>query len=283
MPGGERMRRLAAVVLLMSLASRVGGNTLAVFRTPVGDLEFELFSEDKPITVSNFLRYVRSDRYVNSFLERWKPGFVIQGGGMVVSNREVSPVVVPVSSFGEITNEYGVRQTYSNVFGTIAMARRGGQTNSATSSWFNLDDNSSLDTVDGGFTVFGRLLRGTNVLNQFMSYATATNAGIHWVNPNPFHADLLPVNTTNQIATIEDLIYVDIDILEAGIKIFSNGDRSISWHSVSNIPNIVEWTSDLCATNWTVLLQTNGTGSAMQAIDNDPDAVTRMYRIRMQY
>lgn len=280
----QRLISMGATVLLMALAGRVGANTLVILGTPVGDLEFELFSEDKPITVANFLRYARSNRYENSFIERWNPGFVIQGGGQVVSNRWTAPQVVPVPSFGEITNEYGVGQTYSNVYGTIAMARRGGETNSATSSWFvNLGDNSFLDGVDGGFTVFGRLLRGTNVLNKFMSLSSAIDAGIGWVDPNPFHIDLLPVNTTNETATFGDLIYVDVEILEVAIDLLPNGDRGIAWNSVSNKLNTVEWLSDLCATNWAVLLQTNGTGAAMQAVDTHVGPSPRMYRIRVQY
>jgi len=274
-----------AILMLLTLACWAAANTLVVFKTPVGDMEFELFDADKPITVRNFFRYVESNRYENLFIERWAAGFVIQAGGQVVSNRYTVPQVVPVPSFGDITNEYGVGRTYSNVYGTLAMARRGGATNSASSSWFvNLGDNSFLDSVDGGFTVFGRLLRGTNVLDKFVSEAAAGAAGMSWLEPNPFFpVDALPLSTTNVPPTYADLVYVDIRILATQIELLTNGTASIAWNSVSNRQHIVEWVPDAAATNWTVLVQTNGTGNTMQAVDPGAGVTTRVYRVRVAY
>src|SRR5688500_13831307 len=63
-----------------------------------------------------------------------------------------------------LVSEYAVGSPRSNVYGTIAMARLPGVTNSASSEWFfNLGNNSFLDGVDGGFTVFGRVVRGFDV------------------------------------------------------------------------------------------------------------------------
>lgn len=113
-----------------------------------------------PVTVANFLAYVDAGRYQNTIIHRSIPGFVVQGGGFTVT--DTSPISVPaVASFGAIVNEPG----NTNVRGTIAMAKLGGDPNSATSQWFfNLANNNdpldpnSLDNQNGGFTAFGRVL-----------------------------------------------------------------------------------------------------------------------------
>src|SRR5205814_2006173 len=108
-------------------------------------------------------------RFNNTFLQRWEPNFVIQAGGYYVTNKTTGPEIDPVPTFPEIPNEYSVGRQFSNIYGTIAMARRSGETNSASSQWFlNLTNNAFLDTVDGGFTVFGKLTSGSNILDLFI-------------------------------------------------------------------------------------------------------------------
>src|SRR6185436_9961607 len=104
---------------------------------------------------------------------RCVPRFVIQAGGYwCPTPQSAAPYrhdFVPYSpDFGTITNEFSVGPRLSNTFGTLAMARAGGITNSASSEWFlNLNNNSALDDVDGGFTVFGRITGSTNALEFF--------------------------------------------------------------------------------------------------------------------
>lgn len=176
-----RGRSVWRVVLLALLCAVVApwpapAGTLAQFRTPIGTLDVELYDQDKPITVRNFIRYVQAGAYTNMFLHRWVPGFVIQGGGFFVTNRFTAPTIPNVRTFAPILNEYNGDARFSNLYGTIAMAKLGGDPNSATSQWFfNLANNAAnLDTQNGGFTVFGRVIGGTNVLNRFNS-TTTTN------------------------------------------------------------------------------------------------------------
>ena len=145
--------------------------------TVLGNVDIALFGQQKPITVTNFLKYVDQGRYflfdatakqtASSFVHRSSPGFVIQGGGYIGT---VNPSPTPgsannnaqptqVLSFGPIQNEPGI----SNKRGTIAMAKVANDPNSATSEWFiNLADNggapNNLDTTNGGFTVFGKVV-----------------------------------------------------------------------------------------------------------------------------
>lgn len=120
--------------------------------TPLGTLEIELYSNVAPLTVANFLGYIDRGDYADSVVHRSAPGFVIQAGGF----RFRDGFFEAIETQDPIANE----PCLSNVAGTLAMAKLGGQPDSATSQWFvNLVDNSAnLDTQNGGFTVFGRVL-----------------------------------------------------------------------------------------------------------------------------
>ena len=118
-------------------------------------MDMALFANRTPITRQNFLNYVVGGRYVNSFIHRSVPGFVIQGGGF----RYVGGGIASVVTNPAIVNEFGV----SNTIGTVSMAKFGGDANSATSQWFvSLGANTdNLDFQNGGFTVFARMTKST--------------------------------------------------------------------------------------------------------------------------
>jgi cyclophilin family peptidyl-prolyl cis-trans isomerase len=158
------------------------------------------------------------------------------------------------------------------------MARQSGLTNSATSQWFfNLTNNAFLDAVDGGFTVFGRVVRGTNVLNRFNE--GSAKSGIYIL---PLQAPLneLPVLTNKP--TTRDLVYTDISLLSARISRTTRGQPQISWESVSNKVNQVEFTTQLPPV-WIALVSTNGTGKLLSVVDSTPSEAARLYRIRVDY
>ncbi len=123
-----------------------------VFHTAVGDMDVQLYPDVTPQTVANFLRYVNSGAYTNSFFHRSPPGFVVQGGGFRVQ----AGAVQSVPTFSPVVNEFHL----SNTRGTIAMAKLGSDPNSATSQWFFNETNNAanLDNQNGGFTVFGKVL-----------------------------------------------------------------------------------------------------------------------------
>lgn len=161
---------LAALALILAI-SLPAHATSVIFQTTLGDVEVELFDEETPVTVANFLKYVRDGDYENSFIHRSVPGFVVQGGGFNFVDEAVGSV--PTDS--TIVNEPGI----SNVRGTIAMAKVGGNPNSATSQWFfNLADNSSsLDSNNGGFTVFGQVVGNGMAVIDAIAALQVWNAG----------------------------------------------------------------------------------------------------------
>lgn len=171
---------------LMALANP--NNVVVRIETNLGDIDFELYSAGSPgggsaapNTVENFLNYVRDGDFDLSFLHRLAfrasgDPFVLQGGGFRFDD-DAGLSRVPTDD--PILNEFNADR--SNLERTIAMARVGGQPHSATSQWFiNLGDNSNLDTVDGGFTVFGRVLddRSWNVVQQIVMLNTFVFADV---------------------------------------------------------------------------------------------------------
>jgi cyclophilin family peptidyl-prolyl cis-trans isomerase len=285
-------RLILLIVALLACVGRLAlhADSLAQIHTPLGDLLLQLYDADKPATVGNFQRYITNGLYRDSIVQRWEPGFVIQGGGYWITNRNTTNAFFStVVSFGNITNEFNVGRTFSNTYGTIAMARVSGETNSANSQWFiNLTNNAFLDSVDGGFTVFGTTLLGTNVLNQFND--VSTNGIIWYVDLSTIgYPDLatLPV-LTNQLATWADIfpnfVYTDFSLPawpRVTAQVNADGTRLLSWNSLSNFVNHVDFTTNL-AVPWQTLVSTNGVGGTMQFLDTNAPAAGQFYRVRVQ-
>jgi peptidyl-prolyl cis-trans isomerase A (cyclophilin A) len=278
-------RRISWIFLLLANALCASAGTLAQFRTTIGNFDVELYDQDKPVTVQNFIRYVQSGLYTNMIMHRVVTNFVIQGGGIAVYNRNTTNnTLAYIATFDPITNEYAVGKFYSNLYGTMAMAKTA-DPNSATSQFFfNLTNNAAaLDntTNSGGFTVFGRVVAGTNILNRFK--IGATNRIVKKVNLGA-PIDELPVLYTANSAnpTFNDLIYVDISLLNVQVSIRTNGVRQISWNSASNKVNYVEYTTNLPPT-WYTLVSTNGNGKTITVTDSSVGAARRFYRVRVVY
>jgi len=140
--------------LAVSLPSQMAAQTQVIFDTSFGDIPMTLFDSQAPETVANFLGYIERGDYDNSIFHRLAGGFVLQAGGFALADPSASHLVDPIPTVSPVVNEPGI----SNTRGTVAMAKQDGDPDSATSQWFvNLDDNSGLDLVNGGFTVFGEV------------------------------------------------------------------------------------------------------------------------------
>lgn len=129
--------------------------TAVEFNSNLGTFYADLFSTTKATTVNNFLNYITQGKYEDSIIHRSVSNFVVQGGGFVEPEGDPFQINAVVTN-AAIVNQPGI----SNLRGTIAMAKLGGNPNSATSQWFfNLGDNSAnLDNQNGGFTVFGQVI-----------------------------------------------------------------------------------------------------------------------------
>ena len=145
-------------------------NPQVQINTNKGAITIELYPDKAPATVENFLRYVKAGFYDGTIFHRVIPGFMIQGGGHL-QTYERKQVEKPVRN--EADN--GLK----NTTGTVAMARTG-DPHSATSQFFiNLADNAFLDfrspTTRGyGYTVFGKVITGMDVVNKIATVPTGS-------------------------------------------------------------------------------------------------------------
>jgi cyclophilin family peptidyl-prolyl cis-trans isomerase len=140
---------------------RIADATIVEFQTVMGNFQVNLFDNATPATVTNFLNYVNNGAYTNSVFHRSVPNFIVQGGGF---SYDQGPNMEGIPTNPAVINE----PEYSNVRGTISMAKLGGNPNSATNQWFfNLANNSAnLDAQNGGFTVFGQVVgNGMDVID----------------------------------------------------------------------------------------------------------------------
>ena len=137
--------------------------------TSFGDIVMELV-DDAPITTENFLQYVEDDFYEGTIFHRIVAGFVVQGGGFLPG------MIQPPGLRDPIMNEFS--PTRSNLRATVAMAKLGGDPDSATSQFFvSLVDNSAiLDGQNGGFTVFAIVVEGMDVVDAIAAVAVDGNS-----------------------------------------------------------------------------------------------------------
>jgi len=258
-------------------------NSLAIFRTTFGEMAVELFEDDKPVTVRNFIRLTELGRYQNNFFHVCAAGEIVQGGGFrSADSTSTNPVtgVIATAGLGFITNEFSVGTIYSNVFGTLSMAKINGFPDSGSTDWFfNLDDNSSnYDTTNGGYTVFGRVIAGSNVLHQFNtrsnSFGTVNLGG---------QFSFLPVTYTGNFhPRYVDLVYSRIEILKLITLPQPDGSRLLAWNSPLTLACRVEFSDTGIGGSWDTLHFTNGNGLVQAALDTNVFAQTRHYRIRVE-
>jgi cyclophilin family peptidyl-prolyl cis-trans isomerase len=151
--------------------------------TTAGTIRLELYPDAAPKTVENFLQYVRDGHYSGTQFHRVIKGFMVQGGGYDANFWE-KPTRAPIPIEAEASAKAGL----SNVPGTVAMARTGNP-NSATSQFFiNVGDNKRLDfrspNAQGyGYTVFGKVVSGMDVVNRIAN--APTGAGGHFPTDVP--------------------------------------------------------------------------------------------------
>lgn len=161
---------LGLVVLLAGSSAVAADNPTAVIHTNKGEIHLELFAEQAPVSVENFMSYARSGFYDGTIFHRVISHFMIQGGGFT-PDMEKKPTGEPIAN--EATNGL------SNKRGTIAMARTS-HPHSATAQFFiNVQDNMNLDHTGQtnpstwGYAVFGRVTGGMDVVDDIRFVQTA--------------------------------------------------------------------------------------------------------------
>ena len=155
---------MRAVVLCVLVAAgqysaRADGNPEVQLATSLGVIVLELYPDKAPVTVENFLNYVKNGHYDGTIFHRTVYGWIIQGGGYDAQLNELETAE-------PIVNEAG--NGLSNERGTIAMARLSDPDSAAAQFFINLQDNPGLDHKGEsrrtfGYCVFGRVISGMDV------------------------------------------------------------------------------------------------------------------------
>lgn len=167
---------LAALLAAAAVALPAQAQTLVRMQTTKGPIDIVLTDTATPLTVVNFLGYLRRNQYDGTFFHRLAQDFVLQGGGFRWSDAQ-SPKLSAVATQQPVANEFSAARP--NVRGTVAMAKLGTDPNSATSQWFvNLKDNTTVlgEAQNGGFTVFGRVTTPSMAVVDLLSDPSRTDA-----------------------------------------------------------------------------------------------------------
>ena len=159
-------------------ATAAAKSTKVRLKTSEGNIVLELNAGKAPVTVANFLGYVKKKHYDGTVFHRVINGFMIQGGGFANTGGEL----VEKSTGKGIANEG--QNGLKNERGTIAMARTS-DPDSATAQFFiNVADNSSsLDyPSNGGYAVFGKVVEGMDVVDKIKAVPTGVTK-LTMINP----------------------------------------------------------------------------------------------------
>ena len=160
-------------------------------QTSLGDIEIELDTDKAPETSANFLQYVKEGFYDGTIFHRVIDGFMIQGGGL-------EPGMKEKQTRSPIENE--AKNGLKNDRGTLAMARTQ-DPHSATAQFFiNIANNNFLNhsspTIDGwGYCVFGKVVKGMDVVDAIKGVATTTKG---------FHQDV----------PVEDVVINKVEVID---------------------------------------------------------------------
>lgn len=155
-----------AMMLLAQPAARAADSppppksNLVKITTSMGDIIIELLPDRAPLTVANFLRYVKEGFYTNTLIHRVVANFVIQGGGHDGTTYQLKPV------HETIFNESG--NGLQNKRSMVGLARSDAPHSGNAQIYINLVDNPDLDPISTrwGYAVFGRVVQGMDVADR---------------------------------------------------------------------------------------------------------------------
>jgi cyclophilin family peptidyl-prolyl cis-trans isomerase len=174
-------KKFSFIISLLVTANTLAANPTVIIKTNMGEMTAELYEDKAPITVKNFLEYVKKGQYKDTIFHRVIKNFMIQGGGFDKDLKEKS-VGSPIKN--EAAN--GLK----NETGTLAMARTS-KIDSATAQFFiNVADNTFLDHRDNsdsgfGYAVFGKVTSGMPVVNKIKAVKIGTRGPLEDVPLEP--------------------------------------------------------------------------------------------------
>ena len=197
-PGTAFTRRSAT--LLLAALSLSAGVALAAdpaapkvkFATSEGDFVVEVYPDKAPKTVENFLQYVKDKHYDGTVFHRVISNFMVQGGGYDAAYAEKKTRAPVVHEGREALAKGGPK----NVVGTLAMARTNDPDSASSQFFINVKDNDFLNpsALAPGYTVFGKVTSGMDVVNKIKSVPTGSGG--------PFPSDVPKTPVVIKSATL---------------------------------------------------------------------------------
>lgn len=168
-------RILFTLVAALCWVAALAAEPMVELKTNMGIIVIEVYPDKAPVTVKNFMQYVNEGHYNGTIFHRVIPKFMIQAGGFTPEFTE-KPARAPIHN--EAAN--GIK----NVVGTVAMARTTEPHSARAQFFINLADNEFLDfrypTRQGyGYCVFGRVVRGMDVVQRIAGVARGRGPGPH--------------------------------------------------------------------------------------------------------
>jgi peptidyl-prolyl cis-trans isomerase A (cyclophilin A) len=160
-------------------------NPRVTLETTLGTIVLELFPDKAPKTVENFLGYAESGFYEGTLFHRVIPGFMIQAGAYTTDFQEKD-------TRAPVENES--RNGLSNTRGTVAMARFPDPDSATSQFYINVVDNPSLDYPSyGGYTVFGKVVKGMDVADAISKVPTTRRGSLSDLPREPVVIDKVTV------------------------------------------------------------------------------------------
>jgi len=159
---------VATLSLCFSISATSAPLPVVEIKTNFGTILVELNSQRAPITVANFLQYVKDKQYDNTIFHRVISGFMIQGGGFTKDLVE-KPTRSPIKNEAD--------NGLTNSIGAIAMARTGDPQSATAQFYINVANNVSLDYTEAsdrgwGYAVFGKVVQGMDVVLKISKLPT---------------------------------------------------------------------------------------------------------------
>jgi cyclophilin family peptidyl-prolyl cis-trans isomerase len=180
-----------------------------MLETTKGNILLELDRARAPITVRNFIDYVKDGTYNGTIFHRVMPGFMIQGGGF-------TPEMVQKPTKAPIQNEW--RNGLKNEVGTIAMARTQNPNSATTQFFINDAKNASLDqpmSGGAGYAVFGKVVMGMDTVDKIKNTPTGAR---------PNDRGMMMENVPVEVVEIKKAVQVQPDVAR---KMLDKTDDSV--------------------------------------------------------
>ncbi len=245
-----RYRHSLVVAMLLLTASHASAGTVIRFNSVLGSFDVRMYDAATPLTVANILNYVNDGDFDDSIVHRVENTFVQQANGMFVEEPFViqggnwvypadgifNGVITPIPSDPPVLNEPGL----SNLRGTVALARSSA-VNSGTNNWFvNLGDNSFLDNVNQGFTVFGRVvgdgMQVVDAIAELNTFNVRDSLNRSVGTKVPLHGDL-----SNGVTRDNFVLFTSVEELDIP-------DGDYNFDGTVNAADLAVWESDFGST-----------------------------------